>query len=91
MIFKDDRTPAQKVTHYVIVLATDKFMSGWGYGVPVSFAGWACRYEDLNKVEQWVRSRREMKRVRFVGNDYRPKGRGHCHIYVVEEGHPALS
>jgi hypothetical protein len=31
-----------------------------------------------------------MKRVRIVGSDYRPKGNGHCHIYLVDENHPAL-
>ena len=40
MIFQDDRTPEQKKTHTLIVLATDRFMSGWGMAKNgVSYAG----------------------------------------------------
>ena len=90
MQFTDDRTPEEKKTHPCIIIATDRFMSGWGKadGGP-SYAGWACRVEDACAVEQWVRSRKEMIRVREVGSDYRPPaGEGHCHIYVVRDGHP---
>ena len=90
MKLQDDRTKEEKELYPVIILATDRFMSGWGEASGgVSYAGWACAEGVVNKVESWVRSRREMKRVRIVGNDYRPRGRGHCHIYVVKEGHPA--
>jgi len=91
MFMQDDRTEAQKQTHSVVVVGTDSFLSGWGRAEGgASYAGWACRYEDLNKVERWVRSRKEMKRVRIVGSDYRPRGVGHCHIYVVTNRHNAL-
>jgi len=92
MEFNDDRTEEERLTHSCIVVGTDSFMSGWGRARGgVSYAGWACRYDDMNKVERWVSSRSDMKRVRVVGSDYRPRGTGHCHIYVVNEGHPALS
>jgi hypothetical protein len=92
MEFVDDRTPSQKQTHCVIVLATDSFMSGWGLCRDgTSYAGWACKPEHVVAVERWVRDRREMKRVRIVGGDYRPPSiSGHCHIYVAKEGHPSL-
>ena len=91
MEFRDDRTREQKQTHGWIVVGTDSFMSGWGKASGgASYAGWACRWEDVNKVERWVESRSEMKRVRIVGSDYRPRGNGHCHIYVVGPEHPAL-
>jgi len=93
MIFVDDRTKEQKATHRLIIMATDRFMSGWGRaaGGP-SYAGWACRYEDSRAVERWVRSRPEMMRIRDVGSNYRPPaGPGHCHVYVVGNGHPALN
>jgi len=88
-ILVDDRTEEQKRTHTVIIAATDTFMSGWGQGVPVSYAGWACQPKDARKVESWVRARGDMKNVREVLSTWRPRI-GHTHIYVVDEGHPAL-
>ena len=82
----DDRTEEQKVTHPIIVMMTDSFMSGWGMaeGGP-SYAGWAVPFEDVNAMESRIRQRSDAKRVRIVGNDYRPpSGPGHCHIYVGE-------
>jgi len=88
----DDRTKEQRKTHPIIVAGTDSFMSGWGKAKGgISYAGWACKHEDLPKVEQWVRSRSEMKRVRIVSNDWKPRGTGHTHIYLVGPKHPALS
>ena len=92
MILVDDRTGSEKRTHTIIVMMTDKFLSGWGgaKGGP-SYAGWACRPDDINTVERWVRSRSDAQRVRIVGGDYRPpSGAGHCHIYSVHKGHNAL-
>ena len=95
MIFVDDRTkdPAiTRQTHPLIVMMTDKFLSGWGQAKNgTSYAGWACRHDDLDTVEHWVRSRSDAMRVRIVSADYRPPNiHGHCHIYVVDNGHPAL-
>ena len=92
MILKDDRTPAQKQSPHIIVLATDSFMSGWGQAEQgPSYAGWACTSEQEYKVWNWVARRPEMKRVRVVMDNYRPPtGPGHCHIYVVDDNHPAI-
>jgi len=84
MILKDERTEELKRAPHLIVMGTDKVLSGWGgaKGGP-SFAGWACRPEEQAECERWVRSRSDMKRVRIVWSDYRPpSGPGHCHIYV---------
>ena len=86
MEYRDDRTPEQRQTHNVIILATDKFMSGWGLakGGP-SYAGWACRPALRGILEARVRNRPDMQRVRVVCGDYRPpSGPGHCHIYVAQ-------
>ena len=90
---EDDRTANSRRTHTVLVVGTDSFMSGWGLAPGRSYAAWACRPEDQYRVYRWVRSRSEMKRVRVVGCDYRPRlGSGdHLHIYVVNDGHAALS
>lgn len=91
MIIEDDRTPEQKKTHYVVIAGTDSFMSGWGRAANgVSIAAWACKPEVQDKVWRWIKSRIEMKRVRQVVSNYRPRGKGHCHIYVVDDNHPAI-
>jgi len=91
MELQDDRTQQQKESHNVIVVGTDTFMSGWGKaGSGKSYAGWACKPQHLPFVQKWVESRSDMKRVRVVDGNYRPSGDGHCHIYVADEGHPAL-
>ena len=96
MILKDDRTIEQtKDEGYVwLVIGTDTCMSGWGRAEKgKSYAAWACKFEDLDRVEAWVRNRKEMKRVRIVHDskgNYHPRNAGHCHIYVVTEDHPAL-
>ncbi len=89
--YQDDRTEAQKATHGIGIAMTDSFMSGWGGASGgTSVAVWACRSEDEHRVERWVRSRKEAKRVRTVLlKGYRPRC-AHCHVYVVDEGHPAL-
>ncbi len=92
MIFVDDRTEAQKKTHTLIWLMTDRFLSDWGHAQDgPSYAGWACHHDDEYAVERWVRSRGDAKRVRLVGGNYRPPaGPGHCHIYVVGEDHSSV-
>jgi hypothetical protein len=94
MIYQDDRTPEEKKTHDWIVLMTDSFLSGWGRAKNgLSYAGWATTYENLDKVETWVRSRSDARRVRIVKGYYRPKANSacaHCHIYVVGPGHSSL-
>jgi len=85
MKFEDERTPEQMETPHVIVMMTDRVLSGWGgaTGGP-SYAGWAVRTDRrVNDVLCWVESRGDALRVRVVGSDYRPpSGPGHCHIYT---------
>jgi hypothetical protein len=87
----DDRTKEEKVTHPWIVAATDTFLSGWGKAKGgASYCGWACKFRDIQKVMTWVCSRGDMKHVRLVSGNWRPKGVGHTHIYVVNDGHTSL-
>ena len=87
MIFQDDRTPEQKVTHSLIILMTDRCLSGWGgAGKGPSYAGWACKPEVVDVVERRIRARSDAKNVRIVGRGYRPPAiEGHCHIYVAKD------
>lgn len=87
-IIEDDRTEEERHCLRYLVVGTDKFLSGWGRAENrVSYAAWACRWIDLPVVEQWVRSRSDMQRVRVVEADkYRPRGAVHLHIYVWRQG-----
>lgn len=89
MIINDDRTPEQRQTHILGVVARDKFMSGWGRAQGgASRCAWACEPgADLSRLERWVRSRSEMKYVNVVDlSTYRPpRGTAHFHIYVAEK------
>ena len=93
MVKVDDRTPEQKNTHRWGVVAKDKFMSGWGGAAQgASRCAWACGPGvNLDRVERWVRNRREMRYVNVVDlNTYRPpRGTAHFHIYVADKEHPA--
>ena len=90
-VIRDDRSDAEKKTHTVLVTMTDSFMSGWGAATGgASVASWACRPEDADTVERWVRSRGEAKRVRIVSRARSRPGVKHWHIYVVNLGHPSL-
>jgi hypothetical protein len=88
MIYVDDRTEEQKQTHRLAFVGTDSFMSGWGMAEGgVSYAGWAFQdngREDRDLLINLER-RGDLKRLRLVAlKDYRPRGKGHCHIYVYE-------
>lgn len=89
---QDDRTDAQTKTHYWGIAGTDRYLSGWGRAQGgSSVAVWACKPDDADRVRAWVESRSDMLRVRDVDlRTYRPKA-AHTHIYVVEDGRPALS
>lgn len=99
MVIQDDRTAAERATHTWLVVGTDRFMSGWGCAKGgVSVAAWAVDpsdWEAVKAVREWVGKRGDMSRVRETTDSpkkrYSPKGRGHCHIYVVRAGHPALA
>ena len=86
MLLQDDRTPEQHKSPHLIIMMTDRCLSGWGKASGGrSYAGWACTPDAAPRVENWVRSRSDAMRVRVVLSNYRPpSGPGHCHIYVDE-------
>lgn len=96
MIKVDDRTPEQRKTHKWAVVAHDKFLSGWGQAKGgTSRVAWAIADSDidlLDRLEQWVRNRSEMRYVNVVKLDtYRPpRGTAHFHVYVADREHPGL-
>jgi len=83
MMIQDDRTEEQKTLYPILVVATDSFMSGWGKADDgVSYAAWATDEKNLRDTLCWVERRGDMKRVRVVYGKYRPKAKGHLHIYI---------
>lgn len=97
MKIQDDRTEEQRKTHRFAVVARDKFMSGWGGADGgVSRCAWALPGDgsvNIDRVENWVKDREEMRNVKVVDlSTYRaPKGTVHFHIYVVDAKHPAAT
>lgn len=94
-IMQDRRTPEQRQTHRVLVIATDKVLSGWGqstgvYGRRMSFAAWACdSHKTALHVAAIVKLRTDMIRVRIITEPYTPgKTCAHLSIYVVTPTHP---
>ena len=95
MITKDDRNETELLTHNWAVVATDKFMSGWG-GAKGGKSRVAWAVDHVNKTSdlfKWVKNRSDMKYVNIVNlKNYRvPRGTAHFHVYVANDGHPAFA
>lgn len=84
-IIEEDRTAEEVQKTIGFVVATDKFMSGWGNAegrslIAVPFTS----EEDREKVLRRIARRSEMKRVRTVrGKEFKPRlnSGDHLHIY----------
>lgn len=84
--FEDDRTPLEVKQTLGFVVATDKFMSGWG-AAPVSsvIAVPFVSEEDKENVLRRVNRRGEMKRVRVVyGEQYKSNLSKGCHLHIYD-------
>jgi hypothetical protein len=98
MIKKDDRTPEQMLTHRVLIVATDNFLSNWGEALGgASVCAWAVPHDNPaieKRMIEWVESRTDMRRVRIVYETpqrrYSPRTAAHFHVYSVDRNHPAL-
>ena len=82
-MIQDRRTPEEVAATVGFIVATDRFMSGWGHApgrslFAVPFRAW----EDVEKIRQWLDARPEMLRVRVVGKHYRPKLREGDHLSI---------
>ena len=84
---KDDRTREDVEKTKGFVVATDKFMSGWGSAPGKSYVAVPfISAEDRERIEIRMRRRPEMKRIRIVyGKKYRPSlhSGDHLHIYNI--------
>lgn len=89
---QDRRSPEEHTTHTVIVQGVDVPMSGWGLATGgTSVAAWACRPSDLERVEAWVRNRRDLERVTVTDRVRVPPRCAHYSLYVVHDEHTALT
>ncbi|RMD51590.1 hypothetical protein D6827_01965 [Candidatus Parcubacteria bacterium] len=84
----DDRNTEQKYSHYLAVLATDRFLSGWGLAEGGnSYIAFACRPEDLQATFRKIQNRNDLMRIRVVDlRNYRPNPKycKHLHIYLAD-------
>ena len=83
---QDDRAEAEKDVTIGFVVATDKFMSGWGQARSGrSIVARPVRdTEECDRVMRLFEDRDEFKRVRYAsGREYKPRLRSgdHLHIY----------
>lgn len=88
-IVHDRRTPEERSATVAFIVATDRFMSGWGrapgrsyFAVPVLQGQDACVIEDN------MRNRSEMMRVRYVAANWRPKLHDGDHLSINRGGDP---
>ena len=91
----DDRTQDERVNVLTYMVGgIDRTLSGWGGAEGGrSFAFWACRPEDAEKLWDWIDQRSDLRYVRSYGATcaVRLRARDHCHVYAVRDGHPALN
>ena len=83
---KDDRTDAEKDVTIGFVVATDKFLSGWGdaTGGRSIVARPVRDTQECDRVMQLFEDRDDFKHVRYAsGSAYKPRLRNadHLHIY----------
>ena len=70
----DNRTDEEKAATVGFVVATDSFMSGWGQAAGRSIFAVPIRsWQEADTVERNMKNRSEMKRVRVVGKNWRPR------------------
>ena len=77
--------------HDIFIGGIDTCMSGWGGAEGGrSFAIWACKYHESDRVMKWVESRGDIKKVCVIDGSLTTKANDHVHVYVVGPNHPSL-
>ncbi len=80
----DRRTPAEIEATIGYVVATDRFMSGWGNAPERSiFAVAVSNMAEARIVERNMRNRSEMKYVRWWSKDTRPRLNNGDHLSIT--------
>lgn len=82
-VIDDRRSNEDKELTWGFVVATDRFMSGWGMAPGRSlFAVPVRNHREAEIVLDNMRSRGDMVRPRIVGSDYRPRLRTGDHLSI---------
>jgi hypothetical protein len=87
MEINDTRTKQEKKNTIGYVVATDKFLSGWGKarGGSSVFALAITNPDHLDICMNRMKDHSDFKNVRFNLRSWRPKGEGHCRILGPEK------
>jgi hypothetical protein len=82
-IIEDDRDQTEADYTHGFVVATDKFMSGWGNAPGKSYVAMPFfSPEHMDSIENRFNLRSEFLRVRVVAKTWRPKLRAGDHLYI---------
>jgi len=83
-IIDDQRSDQDKIVTRGFIVATDRFMSGWGpcRGGKSLFAVPFRNYAEARIVMDNMRGRSEMCKAREVGRDYKPQLGPHDHLSI---------
>lgn len=83
-VIEDDRSLAEKAATAWFAVATDSCLSGWGEAPRRSLYALPCR--DFSEAEVCAKNlelRGDMKRVRIVAGDWRPRLRKGDHLKIA--------
>lgn len=82
-VIDDRRSEDEKAQTRCFAVGTDSFMSGWGHAPGKSYFALPCKdWREAQTCAENLRRRGDMKRVRVVGADWRPKLRDGDHLSI---------
>jgi hypothetical protein len=82
-VIDDRRTDEERELTQLFVVATDSFMSGWGFAPGKSYFAVPCTdHAQAQIVLGNMEDRTEMKRPRIVGKNYKPRLRPGDHLSI---------
>lgn len=92
MKITDDRTDQEKDTHTELVCVIDVEVTSWDSPtVYRQITAWACHPYHTEAVHKWACQVNKGMQIKLCDSaSFKPRGKGHCHIQVVLDNHPAV-
>jgi len=83
-VIEDDRDRAEKMGTEWFAIGTDSYLSGWGQAPRRSLYALPCRdFKEAELCAENLKKRGDMKRVRIVAGDWRPRLRSGDHLHIA--------